>query len=71
MNPAGRPPARAGIEQLVEDLGIGDAGMLDGEEHEFRGSPSETPPRPGAWKFARKTVVLDSRQIDTWRAIPL
>jgi hypothetical protein len=27
---------RAGIEQLLEDLGVGDAGMLDGEEHEFR-----------------------------------
>ncbi len=25
----------------------------------------------GAWKFARKTVVLDSRQIDTLLAIPL
>ena len=25
----------------------------------------------GAWKFARKTFVLDSRLIDTWRAIPL
>jgi anthranilate 1,2-dioxygenase small subunit len=25
----------------------------------------------GAWKFARKTVVLDSRQIDTLLAIPI
>jgi len=25
----------------------------------------------GAWKFARKTVVLDNRQIDTLLAIPL
>ena len=25
----------------------------------------------GAWKFARKAVVLDSRQIDTLLAIPL
>jgi len=25
----------------------------------------------GVWKFARKTVVLDSRQIDTLLAIPL
>ncbi len=25
----------------------------------------------GAWKFSRKTVVLDSRQIDTLLAIPL
>jgi 3-phenylpropionate/cinnamic acid dioxygenase small subunit len=25
----------------------------------------------GIWKFARKTVVLDSRQIDTLLAIPL
>ena len=25
----------------------------------------------GTWKFARKTVVLDSRQIDTLLAIPL
>ena len=24
-----------------------------------------------AWKFARKTVVLDNRQIDTLLAIPL
>lgn len=27
--------------------------------------------RDGAWKFARKTVVLDSRQIDTLLAIPI
>jgi len=27
--------------------------------------------RDDAWKFARKTVVLDSRQIDTLLAIPL
>jgi anthranilate 1,2-dioxygenase small subunit len=25
----------------------------------------------GVWKFARKTVVLDSRQIDTLLAIPI
>jgi len=25
----------------------------------------------GTWKFARKTVVLDSRQIDTLLAIPI
>ena len=25
----------------------------------------------GSWKFARKTVVLDSRQIDTLLAIPI
>ncbi|HVH77878.1 MAG TPA: hypothetical protein VM782_00685, partial [Stellaceae bacterium] len=27
--------------------------------------------RQGVWKFARKDVVLDSRQIDTLLAIPL
>ena len=27
--------------------------------------------RDGAWKFARKDVILDSRQIDTLLAIPL
>ena len=27
--------------------------------------------RDGLWKFARKTVVLDSRQIDTLLAIPI
>jgi hypothetical protein len=27
---------RVRIEQLVENLGVGNAGMLDGEEHEFR-----------------------------------
>ena len=25
----------------------------------------------GTWKFARKTVILDSRQIDTLLAIPI
>lgn len=27
--------------------------------------------RDAAWKFARKDVILDSRQIDTLLAIPL
>ena len=31
--------------------------------------PGQAP--DGAWKFARKTVVLDSRQIDTLLAIPI
>jgi anthranilate 1,2-dioxygenase small subunit len=48
------------VEELGETLDLVANFLVDQVKH-----------TNGTWKFARKTVVLDSRQIDTLLAIPL